>query len=147
MSLHLIKLCVGADSIADLEEWIAWKLKDMERRGLKAEQFHTTRMVPKRVEELLDGGSLYWVIKGQLSARQTLLDIRPFKDADGIGRCHLVLDPTVVPVSPRPRGAFQGWRYLPAHEAPPDIAGMAVSGDIAAMPETMRRELAELGLL
>jgi hypothetical protein len=102
-------------------------------------------MVPKRVDELLDGGSLFWVIKGQVAARQMLLAVRPFTDADGIGRCHLVLEPKVVAIEPRPYRPFQGWRYLVAKEAPRDIDLNA--GDLAKMPEDMRRELAELGLL
>ena len=83
MSLHLLKLCVGADSIGDLEDWIEERLTLARRLGRTAEQIHTTRMVPKRVEELLDGGSLYWVIKGQVQARQRLLDVKSFTGADG----------------------------------------------------------------
>jgi hypothetical protein len=145
MPLHLIKLCVGAESIADLEGWIKSRLAAQKRAGKTPEQLHTTRMVPKRAAELLDGGSLYWVIKGQASARQKLLDIRPFIDADGIGRCNLVLEPTVVPVLPQPRKAFQGWRYFDPKDAPPDIGGKGAK--VADMPEELRRELASLGLL
>lgn len=145
MALHLIKLCVGCESIVDLVDWIEENRLLHRRLGRDYEQTHTTRMVPKRVDELLDGGSLYWVIKGQVAARQALLDIRPFTDGEGIGRCHLVLDPKVVPVEPRPYRAFQGWRYLVAKDAPRDIDTKA--GDLAKMPEEMRRELAELGLL
>src|ERR671917_2655685 len=90
MALHLIKLCVGCDSIADLEDWIEENRANHRRLGRAYEQTHTTRMVPKRLEELLDGGSLFWVIRGQVAARQALLDVRPFPDADGIGRCRLV---------------------------------------------------------
>jgi hypothetical protein len=145
MPLHLLKLCVGADSIRDLESWIAERLAGMRERGETPERFHTTRMVPKRAAELLDGGSLYWVIRGQIAARETLLDISPFTDAEGIHRCKLVLDSKVVPVMPRPYRAFQGWRYLAAHEAPADFGTSAA--EIGDMPETMRRELRELGLL
>jgi len=145
MTLHLIKLCVGCDSIADLEEWIEENRVLHRRLGREYEQTHTTRMVPKRVEELLDGGSLFWVIKGQVAARQRLLEVRPFTDAGGISRCHLVLEPKVMPVEPRPYRPFQGWRYLVAKDAPRDID--LKSGDLASMPEDMRRELAELGLL
>ena len=145
MSLHLIKLCVGCDSVADLEDWIKLKLKEKKRRGQKAEHIHTTRMVPKRAAELRDGGSLYWVIRGQIACRQRLLAIRPFTDAQGIGRCHLVLEQTVTPVEPRPFRPFQGWRYLEPRDAPGDLG--RASGDLAAMPEDMRRTLAELGLL
>ena len=145
MPLNMIKLCVGAESIEDLETWIAFRLDEMRRAGETPEQFHTTRMVPKRVEELLDGGSLYWVIKGNVQCRQKLLDIRPFTDADGIGRCHLVLDPTVAPTEWQPRRAFQGWRYLTPADAPADLGAGRVCW--AALPTDLRQELAELGLL
>ena len=145
MSLHLIKLCVGCDSVADLEDWIKLKLKEKKRRGRKAEHIHTTRMVPKRAAELRDGGSLFWVIRGQIACRERILDIRPFVDKDGIGRCRVVLDGKVILVEPRPRSAFQGWRYLATNEAPRDLSHAAPGA--ARMPETMRRELRELGLL
>jgi hypothetical protein len=141
----MLKLCVGADSIQDLEDWIAETLAHYRRLGRPQEQVHTTRMVPKRLDEMLDGGSLYWVVKGQVACRQRLLDIRPFKDADGIGRCHLVLEPIVVPVEPRPCRPFQGWRYLTGKDAPRDLS-QAGAGAVE-LPETLRRELAELGLL
>ena len=144
MALHLIKLCVGADSVADLEAWIKQKLK-AKKSGQKPEHIHTTRMVPKRAEELTDGGSLFWVIRGQVACRERILDIRPFTDKDGIGRCRIVLDGKVTLVEPRPRAAFQGWRYLEAKEAPRDLARAAPGA--ARMPEAMRRELQELGLL
>jgi len=145
MTLHLIKLCVGCDSITDLEVWIEENRTHHRRLGRDYEQTHTTRMVPKRLEELLQGGSLFWVIRGHVACRQALLDIRPFTDADGIGRCRLVLEPKVIPVEPRPYRPFQGWRYLSIKDAPRDIDARA--GDLAAMPEGMRRELADLGLL
>lgn len=144
MALHLLKLCVGAESIADLSSWIAERRAAAEAAGRTYEQTHTTRMVPTRTAELLDGGSLYWVIKGQLSARQKLLGIRPFVDGDGIRRCHLVLEPEVVPVVPRPSRAFQGWRYLAAKDAPADLGGGGTGADL---PEALRRELSQLGLL
>jgi hypothetical protein len=145
MPLHLIKLCVGCDGIEDLEEWIAMKLDERRRAREPVEQFHTTRMVPTRTAELLDGGSLYWVIKGNVQCRQRLLDIRPFTDDDGIGRCRLILDPMVVPTDWQPRRAFQGWRYLKPADAPADL-GRGKSA-ILEMPLQLRRELAELGLL
>ena len=145
MPLHLIKLCVGVDSVADLEDWIKQKLKAKRQNGEKPEHIHVTRMVPKRAEELTGGGSLFWVIRGEVMCRQRLRDVRPFRDRDGIGRCGLVLDPKVILVEPRPYRAFQGWRYLTANDAPRDL-DKAVKG-AAAMPETLRRELRELGLM
>lgn len=145
MALHLIKLCVGVDTIGELEAWISEKRRRLGRNGSPDEHTHVTRMVPKRADELLDGGSLYWVIRGQLACRQALVAVRPFTDGEGIGRCQLVLDPEVTPVSPRPCRPFQGWRYLERAQAPADLGGAAAS--IGALPETMRRELVELGLL
>jgi hypothetical protein len=145
MTLHLVKLCVGCESIQDLEEWIEENRALHRRLKRPYEQTHTTRMVPKRAGEILDGGSLFWVIRGQVACRQSLIAIRPFTDADGIGRCHLVLEPTVVPVEPRPYRPFQGWRYLEAKDAPRDLG--RASGEVGEMPESLRRELAELGLI
>ena len=102
-------------------------------------------MTPKRDEEVLDGGSLYWVIKGEIAAREKIIAIEPFRDSAGIGRCKLVMQPKVIPVLSRPMRAFQGWRYFADSDVPPDV-GSAGAG-VAAMPEPMRRELRELGLL
>jgi hypothetical protein len=145
MSLHLVKLCVGCDSVSDLEDWISQKLKEKKRRGQKPEHVHTTRMVPKRAAELKNGGSLYWVIRGRITCRERIVDIRPFADKDGIGRCRVVLDGRIVLVEPRLRSAFQGWRYLEVKDAPRDLSRAAPGA--SRMPETMRRELQELGLL
>jgi hypothetical protein len=145
MALHLIKLCVGADSIEDLREWVAERSLRAIAAGLEPHSIHTTRMVPKRVDELLDGGSLYWVIKGQVQARQKLLGIETFTDGEGIGRCHLVLGPEVIETSVQPKRAFQGWRYYPQEDTPRDL--MSLGAGIAEMPADLRRELSELGLL
>jgi len=145
MPLHLIKLCVGCDSVADLEDWVKQKLKEKKKRRLKPEHIHTTRMSPKRADELVTGGSLYWVVRGQIACREKIIDVRPTTGKDGIKRCQLVLDGKIVLVEPRPRSAFQGWRYLEAKDAPRDLARAAPGA--ARMPEQMRRELQELGLL
>jgi hypothetical protein len=145
MALHLIKLCVGADSIQDLRDWVSERSLTAMAAGLEPHSIHTTRMVPKRMEELLDGGSLYWVIKGQVSARQKLLDLRTFTGGDGIQRCELVLGPEVIETASQPKRPFQGWRYLKDEEKPRDLG--ALGDDVAALPEDLRRELSELGLL
>lgn len=133
--LNLVKLCVGVSEIEDLVAW---------QKG-RSKLFHTTRMVPKRADEIVAGGSLYWVIKGQIQARQLITAITPFKDDDGIRRCHLVLDRELVLTQWQPRRAFQGWRYLRAEDAPNDLPkGAQAQG---AIPEEMRQDLQELGLL
>ncbi len=145
MTLHLVKLCVGAESVADLRDWIAERGAQQLAAGRVPEHAHTTRMVPKRGDEILDGGSLYWVIKGAVQVRQRILDIRPFKGADGIGRCDIVLDRDLVETARQPRRPFQGWRYLEPKDAPRDVAAIASEGD--ELPPELRAELAELGLL
>jgi hypothetical protein len=169
--LHLIKLCVGCDSVKDLEDWIEQKLKargkaaagqgakkksakigknGAGKKGSRTEatagvRDHTTRMVPKRADELTDGGSLYWVIRGQIMCRERILAVTPFVDKDGVGRCHVTLDCKPVLVEPRPYRAFQGWRYLEPRDAPRDLDRAAPGA--RDMPETMRRQLRDLGLL
>jgi hypothetical protein len=102
-------------------------------------------MQPKRSDEILDGGSLYWVIRGQIMCREKILAIKPFRDSEGVSRCRLVLQPRVILVEPRPFRAFQGWRYLDSKDAPRDLDSAAPGAH--TMPETMRRELNDLGLL
>lgn len=142
MALHLIKLCVGCDSIDDLVEWIDYRMAEARQAGRPLEHYHVTRMVPRRIPELLDGGSLYWVIKGKVQVRQRLLDIRPFVDDEGVGRCRLVLEPKVVPTEWQPKRPFQGWRYLEEKDAPADLK----AGRRDDLPAALRAELAELGL-
>src|SRR3569832_542669 len=128
MPLHLIKLAVGCDSVKELKEWSAERMQTAKKRGLPQHHIHITRMVPKRDAEILAGGSLYWVIKGEIAAREKLIGIEPFRDKDGIGRCRLVMQPKVIPVSLRLMRSFQGWRYFDADGAPPDFATAAASG-------------------
>jgi hypothetical protein len=137
--IHLLKLCVGIDSVADLRRWTL--LRGEKNPG--AVHAHVTRMRPSRAEELLAGGSLYWVIKGQISARQKLIGLEDFVGSDGIRRCALQLEDDIIGVRPRLCRPFQGWRYLKAEDAPPDLGS---SGE-ADLPEELRRQLSELGLL
>lgn len=141
MTMHLIKLCVGADSITDLTNWQAQRLKDMKRAKQTPELIHITRHMPKRAEEVLDGGSLYWVIKGYICARQQLLELRPIT-YNGTPHCGLVYDKELIRVVPRAHRPFQGWRYFDPKSAPKDMAANS-----ADMPEKLQRELAAIGLL
>jgi len=144
MTLHLIKLCVGADSVEDLAQWQKKRLAELKKKGRKPELVHVTRQTPKRAEELLDGGSLYWVIKGSIAARQKLVDIRPARSQDGVPRCGLVYDSEIIPTLRRANRPFQGWRYLKPQDAPPDAKQFK---GMKGLPESLRTELAELGLL
>ena len=140
--LHILKLSVGIQSIDHLELAQADKLA-VARHG-KGRLWHRTRNTPRRMEELLDGGSIYWVISGAIKARQRLIGFDHYLDEEGRRHCLLLLEPKIVATAAWPHRAFQGWRYLEARAAPPDLADDAEAGDL---PSEMARELRELGLL
>ena len=143
MTLNLIKLCVGAESVEDLARWQAGRIKEQKKKGKRPELIHVTRMTPKRKDELLDGGSLYWVIKGQIAVRQRLIALKPVTK-NGVPHCGLVYEPKLVPVQRRAHRAFQGWRYFDGKDAPPDARGKQGG---AGLPEKLQAELVSLGLL
>jgi hypothetical protein len=138
MALNLIKLCVGVSEIEEMKSWIAIST------GKGEVLDHVTRMFPRRKDEILPHGSLYWVIRSMILCRQPIEDLEPITGADGIERCRIVFKPKLILVRPTPRRPFQGWRYLNADDAPPDMAKGAKVDD---MIDTMRRELGALGLL
>jgi len=122
MTVHIVKLCVGAVSVDDLEVWQAARLDVREARGERRPMaHHDTRMSPKRRDDVLDAGSLYWVICGQILVRQVILDLEEIVDAEARSACRIWLDPALVRTEPRGRRPFQGWRYLQPADAPPDL--------------------------
>lgn len=131
--LHLIKLCVGCDSVEDLAQW------QRQRSPLE----HWTRSHPKRAAEILAGGSLYWVIKGQVRVRQRILKLERREDEEGVW-CAIVLGRRLVRVQPRFHRPFQGWRYLEREDAPPDLIWRQPADEL---PEKLAAELRALGLL
>ena len=145
MTLHLVKLCVGAQSIEDLAAWQSGHRRYKARDG-KRYVYHRTFQSPKRQAELLDGGSLYWVMKGVILVRQQLAGFEEGTKDDGSPCCLLLLAPELIPVRPTPRRAFQGWRYLAHDDAPADMA-QGKGNQIASMPADMRKKLADLGLI
>ncbi|MEM9755187.1 MAG: DUF1489 domain-containing protein [Pseudomonadota bacterium] len=138
--LHLIKLCVGAESVDDLLHWQA----QPRAKGPCGRPRHVTRMWPKRAADILDGGSLFWVFKGLVLCRQPILDLARVTGGDGIGRCGIVLDPKVIRVAPTPKRPFQGWRYLRADAAPPDLPDHRGHDDL---PPPLARALADIGIV
>lgn len=143
MTLHLIKLCVGADSIEDLQAWMGERLEALRSRGERGKHVHVTRLTPRRRDELLAGGSLYWVIRGHIRVRQRLMGIHPVSGPEGMPRCGLELEPVLIETEWQPRRPFQGWRYLDAKDAPADLG----RGKGADLPPELRAELAQLGLI
>lgn len=143
MPLHLLKLAVGIESYSDLAAHQQARLKEKAQRKQKPELIHVTRHMPKRAAELLDGGSIYWVVKGFIIARQRLVDFRSVT-REGVPHCAIVFEAELVPVALRPHRAFQGWRYLEGKDAPADQKRRKNDPDL---PEALKRELAALGLL
>lgn len=138
--VNLLKLCVGADSVEELTDW----QHSQRGRWPAGRAMHVTRMWPKREAELLEGGSLYWVIKGVVLCRQRLVGLEDMRGADGIRRCGLVLDAEVIRTAPAPRRPFQGWRYLAPEDSPRDLPPGRAADD--ALPPALAQALAEIGL-
>jgi hypothetical protein len=145
MPLHLLKLCVGCESVEDLMTWQGERTAEHRARGEDPRPFHVTRMWPKREAELVAGGSLYWVIKGLVLARQRILGLERREGEDGVSRCLIRLDPEVVRTLPQPRRAFQGWRYLRPEDAPRDLG--AAAAQAVEMPPQLVAGLAAVGVL
>ena len=136
MTVHLKKLSVGSASVDGLRALQAQRLANVGRL------IHITRNRPRRVEELLNGGSIYWIIKGVMTARQAIVDFVEAERADGSPACGIVLSPEIVTVVPTRMRIFQGWRYLEVGEAPIDI-GEDKHGN---MPSELVAELRDLGI-
>lgn len=139
--LNLVKLSVGTEDLADLAAWQA------DRHGQSPDglPWHVTRMWPRREAEVLAGGSIYWVIKGLILARQRILRLDRVQGADGIERCGIVTEPDLIRVAPTPRQPFQGWRYLDPADAPPDLS--APKDGEQTLPPALSKALAEIGVI
>ena len=137
--LHILKLCVGADSVEDLLDWQATHPSPFPT----GERRHVTRMWPKREAELI-GGSLYWVVKGVILCRQRIIRLDRVEGGDGIQRCGIVMDPSVIRTEAATRRPFQGWRYFDPADAPRDLPKARVEDDV--LPPAMALALAEIGL-
>ncbi|WP_316015785.1 DUF1489 domain-containing protein [Roseobacter sp. HKCCA0434] len=143
-TVNLAKLCVGAEGVEDLLDWQVRLRAIRKGRGEPQEHRHITRMWPKREAEVLNGGSLYWVFKGLMLARQRIIRLEEVIGEDGIRRCGIVLDDPVIRVQAVPRRPFQGWRYLPVAEAPADLDADAAREE--PLPPQLATELAALGV-
>ncbi len=143
--LNLIKLCVGVSKVSELAHWQLVRTEDARSRGQAFEPRHVTRMWPKRADELLDGGSLYWVFKGLVLARQEIMRLDEVIGEDGIRRCGIVFNPQLVLTEAHKKRPFQGWRYLKKADAPKDIG--LYREDEEELPGALRAELSALGVL
>lgn len=139
--LNMIKLSVGTESVDNLIEWQSTK----RARGEDGLVRHVTRMWPRREAELLDGGSIYWVIQGAVQCRQRILRLDEVIGEDGIRRCALVLDPEIIRTVTALKRPFQGWRYLQTADSPADLSAERDGDD--ALPPDLRAALADIGVL
>ncbi len=139
--IHLIKLSVGTESVEGLAAWHQTK------RAQTADYLprHVTRMWPKRGDEILNDGSIYWVIKGLIQCRQRVLRLDEVIGSDGIRRCAIVLEPELHRTQSVTKRPFQGWRYLQPSDAPPDLRKGRENED--TLPTELNRALAEIGVL
>ena len=142
MTIHLQKLSVGTESIATLQEWQVMVVRRRVEKGLSPYHQHVTRMSPKQKEALLDGGSIYWVIKGLIQCRNKIMDLEETQTQDGRKACAILMEPKLIPVVPTPKRPFQGWRYLKAEDAPADLSEI---GGADELPPELRAKLANLG--
>jgi hypothetical protein len=145
MSLHIIKIAVGIDDIPHLRRVQKDRLAIARAAGAKPKLRHMTRMFPSRADEITDGGSIYWIVKGFVLVRQRIVAIEEVEANDHGKRCAFVLDPKLVPTVPQPRRPHQGWRYLKPEDAPVDARGGAA--DAKGLPPKLLAELRDLGLL
>ena len=141
--IHLIKLSVGTTSIESLAAYRA-AVVDSGAGRADGLAWHRTRMMPKRREELIGGGSIYWVFSGKIQCRQVIVDLETGTDNEGRSFCDIVMQQNLIPTAPQPKRPFQGWRYLKFEDAPNDLV---VSTDGESPPEEMAHMLAELGLI
>lgn len=142
--LNLLKMCVGAEQVSDLTRWQARQAAMQAAAGRPVEHTHTTRMWPRREAELLDGGSMYWVFKGVILARQRIARLDRVTGEDGVSRCAIVLHREVIKTEVMPRRPFQGWRYLRGADAPGDLSAAGRQDD--DLPAGLSVALADIGL-
>ncbi|MBC8337689.1 MAG: DUF1489 domain-containing protein [Alphaproteobacteria bacterium] len=145
MTVHLIKMSVGVEDVPHLERIQAGRLADAERQGRPLELMHVTRNMPRRAADVLKGGSIYWVIKRFIRARQPIIDLRQVEGKEGRMSCSIVLKPGLIRTEVRSFRAFQGWRYFAVEDVPPDAPETPEGGE--DMPAELAVELKGLGLL
>ena len=145
MMVNLVKLCVGITAVGQLEQLQAARRREYSEKGRVPINIHITRNKPKRSQEIIDHGSLYWVIRRQIRVRQRIIRGDDLLDLEGKKRCGLILDPKLIRTEHRAYRPFQGWRYLEQSDAPSDLSPSQKVG--VGMPSEMEEELRDLGLL
>ncbi|MFL2801476.1 MAG: DUF1489 family protein [Paracoccaceae bacterium] len=141
--VNLIKLCVGNQNVSDLYNSQKNRIIHHEKSDLPA-TFFITRMRPKRENEILNGGSVFWVFKGLILARQKIIGFEDFVSKDTIKRCKIILDRKIILTDTHQKKPFQGWRYFKEQDAPKDRE--IFSEDKLQLPLKIEKELSEIGI-
>ena len=142
MTLHILKLLVGVEDVDHLDQIQKKRLK---REGILS---HITRNTPRKATEILEGGSIYWVIKRFIRVRQRLVGIERVVNSEGKPSCAFILDPNLVATELKEFRAFQGWRYFKNEESPADLIFQTGETEIhKRLPDDMAAELKSLGLI
>ena len=144
MVVHLLKIGVGTEDVEHLRQAQSAKMQQSRAAGQGSRLWHRTRNMPTRKEEVLGGGSLYWIIRRFIRVRQRIIGLEAVVGDDGIPRCDLILDPELIRTEPQPRRPHQGWRYLNAADAPKDLD---ISSQDQELSEEMAIDLGEIGLI
>jgi len=145
MTVHLLKMCVGCDSVEDLSDWQRRRRVERRKAGEKHLTYHVTRNYPKRTDEIVGEGSLYWIIKGYIRVRQRIRAIEQFTNKEGDRKCRIILHSKLVRTVPKPCRPMQGWRYFEEADVPADLCSGSDAG--AHLPDKLADELRSLGLL
>lgn len=140
--MHLQKLSVGSESVDTLKDWQKVVVRRRKAKGLSAHHQHVTRMFPKQKDALLNGGSIYWIIKGVIQCRNQIVALEEVQTADGRKACSILMEPNIILTEPMPRRPFQGWRYLKAEDAPKDLH---MPSGAQALPASLRNRLIDIG--
>lgn len=144
MYVNLLRTGVGVDSIDHLYELQEFRRTSPDSNGFA---FLTTRNTPTRANDLINGGSVYWIIRQQICVRQIIADIQTHKDEDGRSFCLVLLDPALILTNPVPHRHIQGWRYLAPEKAPADLRPFEPHQQTDDIDPRLAKDLAAAGLL
>ena len=145
MTINLIKISVGIEDIDHLKRRQEQSISNAISSGVVPEIVHYTRNTPRRANEWLQGGSIYWVIKRFIRVRQLIKDIRQVNGPKGKKSCAIILEPGIIRTEIKKFRVFQGWRYFPLNDAPADLPISSISDN--DFPEDLVNDLKELGLI
>ena len=145
-TINIVKLAVGVQSVEELA-LIQRRFLNQPSAQTSKGFYHSTKLMPKKHEAIVESGSLYWVIKGVICARQKIVEIIKQEEPDGIKRCRIYLEDSIIKTTPIRKRPFQGWRYLKKNKTPADIIDPITGTFDDDIPLDVQQQLLEVGLL